>query len=134
MDIENTSARPIIAMVESERFEVWPENLNHLTAGSESSTQPEASRSAQAASQKGHTSPAGGSLSGKTMTSPLPGTVTEVFVKSGDQVESGHVALVIEAMKMKNSIRTTRAGKISAVLVSAGETVTHKQPLIEFSE
>jgi biotin carboxyl carrier protein len=68
------------------------------------------------------------------MTSPLPGTVTEVFIKEGEQVEAGHVALVIEAMKMKNSIRTTRAGKVSAVLVAAGETVTHKQPLIEFSE
>ena len=134
VDIENTSARPIIAMVEGEHFEVWPENLNQLPAGSESSTQPEASRSAQAASQKGHTGPAGGSLSGKTMTSPLPGTVTEVFVKEGERVEAGHVALVIEAMKMKNSIRTTRAGKISAVLVSVGETVAHKQPLIEFSE
>jgi len=134
VDIENTSARPIVAMVEGERFEVWPENLNQLPAGSESSTQPEAGRSAQATPQKVQTGSAGGSLSGKTMTSPLPGTVTELFVKSGDQVESGHVALVIEAMKMKNSIRTTRAGKISAVLVSAGETVTHKQPLIEFSE
>lgn len=134
VDIENTSARPIIAMVEGERFEVWPENLNQLPADSESSLQVEAGRSAPAAPQKVQTGSAGGSLSGKTMTSPLPGTVTEVFVKSGDQVESGHVALVIEAMKMKNSIRTTRAGKISAVLVSAGETVTHKQPLIEFSE
>ena len=134
VDIENTSARPIIAMVEGERFEVWPENLNQPTAGSESSTQPGTVNLSSSATQKGQTGSAGGSLSGKTMTSPLPGTVTEVFVKSGDQVESGHVALVIEAMKMKNSIRTTRAGKISAVLVSAGETVTHKQPLIEFSE
>lgn len=134
VDIENTSARPIVAMVEGERFEVWPENLNQLPAGSESSTQAGAVRLAQATSQKVQKGSASGSLSGKTMTSPLPGTVTEVFVKEGEQVEAGHVALVIEAMKMKNSIRTTRAGIISAVLVTAGETVTHKQPLIEFGE
>jgi len=134
VDIENTSARPIVATVEGERFEVWPENLNQLPAGNESSTQPGTVNLAPATAVKVQTGAASGSLSGKTMTSPLPGTVTEVFVKSGDQVESGHVALVIEAMKMKNSIRTTRAGKISAVLVSTGETVAHKQPLIEFSE
>jgi glutaconyl-CoA/methylmalonyl-CoA decarboxylase subunit gamma len=133
--IENTSARPIIAMVEGERFEVWPENPNPLPAGSESSTQPgAAARRVPSTVEKGQTSAAIGTLSGKTMTSPLPGTVTEVFVKEGELVEAGHVALVIEAMKMKNSIRTTRAGKISAVLVNTGETVTHKQPLIEFSE
>jgi biotin carboxyl carrier protein len=132
VDIENTSARPIIAMVEGERFEVWPENLSQLTAGSESSTQPGTVNLSPAAAQKGQTGSAVGSLSGKTMTSPLPGTVTEVFVKSGDQVESGHVALVIEAMKMKNSIRSTRSGKIAEVLVSAMQTVSHKQPLVRF--
>ena len=62
----------------------------------------------------------------------MPGTVIEIFVKPGDQIESGQVVLVIEAMKMKNSIRSTREGKVSAVLVSAGQTVTHKQILLEF--
>jgi biotin carboxyl carrier protein len=134
VDIENTSARPIVAMVEGERFEVWPENPTQSPTGSESTTQTGVDRLVPSTVEKSLTSAAIGNLSGKTMTSPLPGTVTEVFVRAGDQVESGHVALVIEAMKMKNSIRTTRAGKISAVLVNAGETVTHKQPLIEFSE
>jgi biotin carboxyl carrier protein len=55
-------------------------------------------------------------------------------VKAGEQIESGQVILVIEAMKMKNSIRATRAGKISEVLVSAGETVAHKQSLVKFAE
>ncbi len=134
VDIENTSARPIVAMVEGERFEVWPENPTQSLTGSESTSQSGVSRLASSTVEKIQSSAAIGNLSGKTMTSPLPGTVTEVFIRAGDQVESGHVALVIEAMKMKNSIRTTRAGKISAVLVNAGETVTHKQPLIEFSE
>ena len=68
----------------------------------------------------------------KSMPAPLPGTIIEIFVKAGDEVESGQVVLVIEAMKMKNSIRSTREGKVSAVLVSAGQTVTHKQALMEF--
>jgi biotin carboxyl carrier protein len=58
----------------------------------------------------------------------------EIFVKAGEQIESGQVILVIEAMKMKNSIRATRAGKISEVLVSPGETVAHKQALVKFED
>jgi biotin carboxyl carrier protein len=134
VNIENTSTRPIVATVEGERFEVWPENLNQAPTGSEPSLQAGAGRLEPVKANNEHATAAGSRLSGKTMTSPLPGIVTEIFVKAGDQVEAGHVALVVEAMKMKNSIRTTRAGKISAVLVNTGETVAHKQPLIEFGE
>ena len=66
------------------------------------------------------------------MTAPLPGTVIEIFIKAGDQIEAGQVILVIEAMKMKNSIRSRRAGKIAEVLVNAGQTVAHKQVLVRF--
>ena len=66
------------------------------------------------------------------MTAPLPGTVIEVFVKPGDIIESGQVIVIIEAMKMKNSIRSTRSGKIAEVLVTPMQTVAHKQPLVRF--
>jgi biotin carboxyl carrier protein len=66
------------------------------------------------------------------LTAPLPGTIVEIFVKAGDEIEAGQVILVIEAMKMKNSIRSTRAGKAAQVLVSAGQTVAHKQALVKF--
>lgn len=67
-----------------------------------------------------------------TLTAPLPGTVTEVFVRPGETIESGHVVLIIEAMKMKNSIRSVRGGKVTEVLVSAGQAVSHKQALVRF--
>jgi biotin carboxyl carrier protein len=35
-------------------------------------------------------------------------------------------------MKMKNSIRSTRSGKIAEVMVSPLETVAHKQVLVRF--
>jgi biotin carboxyl carrier protein len=53
-------------------------------------------------------------------------------VKKGEAIETGHVMMVIEAMKMKNSIRSTRSGKIADVLVAAGQTVAHKQALVRF--
>lgn len=132
--IENSSTRPIVAMVEGERFEVWPENTSGSAGEIGASTQAGAGSAESVLVQKNQSAQTSSNLMGNTMTSPLPGTVIEVFVKAGQHVEAGHVALIIEAMKMKNSIRTTRAGNISAVLVNTGETVTHKQPLIEFIE
>ncbi len=69
-----------------------------------------------------------------SLTAPLPGTVIEVFVKPGDEIEAGTVILIIEAMKMKNSIRSTKDGIVETVFVSAGQTVSHKQILMEFKK
>ena len=63
---------------------------------------------------------------------PMPGMVVRVEVEPGQHVRAGQGVIIIEAMKMKNSIRSTRAGKITEVLVSAGQTVAHKQPLVRF--
>jgi biotin carboxyl carrier protein len=125
VEIEDLNARPIVAVVDGDRFEVTPQN------GDQPRVQKEASAAAEASAPKQAETPAASS-NNKSLLSPLPGTVIEIFVKAGDEVESGQVVLVIEAMKMKNSIRSTREGRVAAVLVSAGQTATHKQPLVEF--
>lgn len=71
-------------------------------------------------------------LQGENLFAPLPGTIIEIFVRDGDRIEKGQVLLIIEAMKMKNSIRATRSGKVARVLVTPGELVTHKQLLLEY--
>ncbi len=124
VEIEDLNARPIVAVVDGERFEVTPEN------GIPPEVRKEARTGAESAPKRIE-SPAASS-SEKSLLAPLPGTIIEIFVKAGDEVESGQVLLVIEAMKMKNSIRSTREGIVAAVLASAGQTVTHKQPLVEF--
>ena len=134
VDIENTSTRPVMATVEGERFEVWPEESSQTLSSLAAYPQPIKSEEASETAQDHPATQSTSTFGGKTMMSPLPGVVTEVFVKTGEYIEAGHVVLVIEAMKMKNSIRTTRSGKISSVLVNPGETVSHKQPLIEFAE
>ena len=127
VEIEDLNARPIIAMVDGERFEVTPENGKLPEVKKDASAKVEVPpKKLEAAT------PTPISLNAKVLPAPLPGTIIEIFVKPGDEVESGQVVLVIEAMKMKNSIRSTREGKIAAVLASAGQTVTHKQSLLEF--
>lgn len=123
VEIEDIHARPVIARVDGQIFEVSPEAAVKLVSQKETGALKPAETSKQ---------PAGPFTSSTDLTAPLPGTVIEVFVKVGDTIETGQVILVIEAMKMKNSIRSTRAGRIAEVLVSAGQTVAHKQPLVCF--
>jgi biotin carboxyl carrier protein len=126
VEIEDIHARPIIAHVDGERFEVHPHNGD----------KPEISKKTKVSHASEAPSPAPVVISAGTssneLTSPLPGTIVEVFVKHGDEVEVGKVILVIEAMKMKNSIRSTRSGKVAEMLVTAGQTVAHKQVLVRF--
>ena len=131
VDIEDIHARPVIAHVGGETFEINPEN----GAGPKPATgEVERGKTEYRGSNPIAISKQPGTpeLGRNQLTAPLPGTVIEIFVKTGDQIESGQVILIIEAMKMKNSIRSTRAGKIAEVLVSAGQTVAHKQALVRF--
>jgi biotin carboxyl carrier protein len=122
VEIDDINKRPIIARVDGEEFEVRPE-------GGKKAVVSPAGIPAPASSPLG-TSPT--VLSATTLFSPLPGTVIEIFVKPGDTVEAGTTLLIIEAMKMKNNIRSVHTGKVAQVLVSAGQTVAHKQVLVEF--
>lgn len=135
--IEDLNARPIVATVNGDRFEVMPENGGPAPAASvavRAAPQAAAAPPAPAAIPSPASVTSVTSLAGNTLTAPLPGTVISIFAKPGDQIETGQVLLVIEAMKMKNSIRSTRAGRIAQVLVSEGQTVAHKQPLLTFAE
>ena len=128
VEIENINTRPVVVTVDGQRFEVMPEAGNQpqvkTEAASKVEAKPAALRPLAAANLPG---------SGNSLTAPLPGTIVELFVKDGESVAAGQVLLVIEAMKMKNSIRSTRGGTIEKVLVSQGQSVAHKQALVEFA-
>ncbi|MBQ3248663.1 MAG: acetyl-CoA carboxylase biotin carboxyl carrier protein subunit [Alistipes sp.] len=67
---------------------------------------------------------------GKTVNAPLPGRVIEFKAKVGDTVAVGQELLILEAMKMENSISSDYAGKILGFLVAEGDTVQADQPLV----
>ena len=63
--------------------------------------------------------------------SVMPGRVVSVNVNQGDRVESGQSVLVIESMKMEQTIAAPQAGTVRAVYVQAGDAVQHGQTLLE---
>jgi len=60
---------------------------------------------------------------GNALKAPLPGTITDVKVQVGQQVNVGDILVVLEAMKMQNNIESEYAGQVTSVLVKQGETV-----------
>lgn len=74
------------------------------------------------AAPKPQTPPAS-STGSEIITAPIPGMVMEVPVNVGDTVKAGDVVVVIEAMKMENSIVATKNGKVLEVRVGKGSQV-----------
>ena len=54
---------------------------------------------------------------------PMPGRVLRVQVSPGDEVAAGQGLVVVEAMKMENELRATRAGRVLEVVVREGQAV-----------
>jgi biotin carboxyl carrier protein len=134
VEIEDINARPVVAHVEGHRFEVIPDTDPVGSAGKSEFVAPCLSKNKKEIREVKFFDLRKPDLNqhSNELTAPLPGTVIELFVKPGDIIEAGQVVVIIEAMKMKNSIRSTRAGKIAEVLASVNQTVAHKQALVKF--
>ncbi len=66
--------------------------------------------------------------------SPLQGTISAVRVEPGQEVESGQVIFIVEAMKMENEIAASRAGKIAEIRAKPGATIEAGGVLATFAE
>jgi biotin carboxyl carrier protein len=57
------------------------------------------------------------------MRAMMPGRVINILVNVGDEVAHLQGVLVLEAMKMENEIKSPKAGKVTEVKVTPGQTV-----------
>jgi biotin carboxyl carrier protein len=71
--------------------------------------------------------------SGDVLTAPMPGVILDIAVKPGDRVTVGQQLCALEAMKMKNAIRSPREGTIASVDVQDGQRVNYGEVLFRFS-
>jgi len=127
VEVEDINARPVIALVDGERVEVWPaEATPEVTA-----TSPVVPAQSSPAGPVPVAKPTATSSS-LVVTSPLPGVIVSIDVKPGDMVKHGQILCTLEAMKMKNAIRATREGTIAEVHIANGDQIQHGQTLITF--
>ncbi|HOD36026.1 MAG TPA: acetyl-CoA carboxylase biotin carboxyl carrier protein subunit [Syntrophales bacterium] len=61
---------------------------------------------------------------------PVPGKITKLLVKPGDNVQEDDQILLLEAMKMENPIFATSNGKIKEIRVKEGQDVDVDQVLL----
>ena len=66
-----------------------------------------------------------------TIKAPLPGTILQIQKKIGDEVKSGDLLLIMEAMKMENNITANRSGIITAIHCNVNDAVLEGDVLIE---
>ncbi|WP_068313123.1 pyruvate carboxylase [Polycladidibacter hongkongensis] len=64
--------------------------------------------------------------------SPVPGVVSTVAVKAGQEVKAGDVLVSVEAMKMETTVHADRDGTIAQVTVVPGDAVEAKDVLVVF--
>jgi len=62
-------------------------------------------------------------VAGNKITAPLPGRIISLKVKVGDTVNAGDEVVVLEAMKMENSINSDYSGTVQQILVAEGDNV-----------
>jgi biotin carboxyl carrier protein len=62
---------------------------------------------------------------------PMPGLVKSIFVNVGDEVTKTTQVLILEAMKMENSIQAPGNGTVTAIKTEIGSNVEKNQVLIE---
>jgi biotin carboxyl carrier protein len=54
---------------------------------------------------------------------PMPGLVIKVNVGEGDEVKSGDILIVLEAMKMENNIKSVHSGTVKEIRFKQGDSV-----------
>ncbi len=159
VEVGDLNTRPVIATIEGERFEVWPEMaraLGQATAlgeattlgkvGAQSETPVAGAPTAPPAREAVKAPPALPQPVVKTpppaapaaegapnsLRAPIPGVILSIAVQTGETVERGQELCVLEAMKMNNTLRASRAGVIATIHVTVGQHVKHGDLLIEY--
>jgi biotin carboxyl carrier protein len=79
---------------------------------------------------RGHESSSANLMGPSRVAAPMPGKIVRVLVAAGDAVKEGQGVVVIEAMKMQNELKATKAGTIEEIRVVENQTVEGGESLL----
>lgn len=133
VDIDDPRARPVTARLSGTAYAV---DIEPIRSGGPEAVSEAAGEAAPAGAPPTRPVAAPGPAAEeagdgpRTMTAPIPGSVTRVAATVGLDVERGSELLTIEAMKMFNVIRSPWRGAVTTVHVKEGDRVVQGQPLV----
>lgn len=67
---------------------------------------------------------------GNEQKAPMAGTILDVKVSVGQQVNAGDVLFILEAMKLENEVVAEFSGVVKSIAVSKGASVQNGQVLV----
>jgi len=67
---------------------------------------------------------------GTKLEAPMPGMVVRYEVKEGDAIKEGDVVMILEAMKMENSLLAPASGTVKQVCCKDGQSVQKGDVLV----
>ncbi len=68
----------------------------------------------------------------KFLLCPMPGSITKICVTEGQTIEEGETLVIVEAMKMENTLRAEKNAKIKKICVSPNSTLAVDDIIMEF--
>jgi len=71
---------------------------------------------------------------GGLLVSPLPGSVAQVLVETGQKVKKGQPLMIVEAMKMEHTISAPHGGLVAQIYFAPGEQVAEGAQLLAIEE
>ena len=72
--------------------------------------------------------------SGDAVTAPMQGTIIKVAVSDGDQVSTGDLIVVLEAMKMENPVTAHKDGTVTGLAAAQGSSVSQGSVICEIKD
>ncbi len=131
VEIQDLAASPILATVGEQTFEVSINETVVVEPVVQEPPRPVVVQAAPVAPRPAKPSPET-DFGGNNVVAPMPGDIIDVYVQPGDQVSTGQELCSLEAMKMKNAIRSAREGVVGDVHVARGQAVSYGEVLVTF--
>jgi glutaconyl-CoA/methylmalonyl-CoA decarboxylase subunit gamma len=131
--IKDVTDDAVLAEVNGKQHVVHIDTITNLTAITDTQNSPPISAAPSSPAAVTQPSTAKPAESGSIIT-PIPGQIVSITVSLGEQVRTGQKLLVLEAMKLENSITATMDGTVSEILIAEGDVVNQGQPLIVLTQ
>ena len=113
VEVEQVGGQPVVSSIAP----AGPQPAQPAQAASQPAAQQQPAKPQAAAASKA--APA----SGTTVEAPMPGMIIRFEVEEGQEVNEGDPVLILEAMKMENSINAPAAGTVKEIRFKEGESV-----------
>jgi len=131
--IENIGSDRATVVVDGKRIEVGVKAHGEPPAAEEAASSHQSAPTATKPAPAPSPAPSRSSAGANTLCALMPGVVVKTSVVEGQEISTGDVVLILEAMKMENEIRSDRTGKIAKFHAQVGQQVQAGDPLVTFA-